>query len=176
MEGSKGKEILGWQPNVDFKSGLARGTVLANSVALCARFPPHQAGMIGAGQSTYKNDFPVCSLPTAPGCNALAALRPLSLPHKGQGPATSMALRRLYFSKKVLWLPETTRPRLSAFPGSQRMLWPSCVRCLCPQRAKSSYPNDLTPSCTFHKKCSGYQRGYSPPPIGSPWLTATVLE
>jgi len=56
--------------------------------------------MIGAGQSTYKNDFPVCSLPTAPGCNALAALRPLSLPHKGQGPATSMALRRLALFKK----------------------------------------------------------------------------
>jgi hypothetical protein len=35
---------------------------------------------IGACQSTYKKGFPCpfCSLTTAPGCNALAALRPLS--------------------------------------------------------------------------------------------------
>jgi len=32
---------------------------------------------IGAGQRTCKKGFPACPLPTAPGCNALAALRPL---------------------------------------------------------------------------------------------------
>jgi len=36
-----------------------------------------------------KKAFPARSLTTAPGCNAL--------PLKGQGPATSMALRRLAF-------------------------------------------------------------------------------
>ncbi|MCK5524640.1 MAG: hypothetical protein KAI83_16065, partial [Thiomargarita sp.] len=46
-----------------------------------------KTSMIGAGQSTYKNDFPVCSLPTAPGCNALAALRPLSSFPKGTRPS-----------------------------------------------------------------------------------------
>jgi hypothetical protein len=40
----------------------------------------HRLQWIGACQSTYKKGFPCpfCSLTTAPGCNALAALRPLS--------------------------------------------------------------------------------------------------
>ncbi|MCK5524480.1 MAG: hypothetical protein KAI83_15225 [Thiomargarita sp.] len=80
-----------------------------------------QLDMDWRGTKNLQKRLSCLPLPTAPGCNALAALRPLSSFPKERGPATSMALRRLYFSKKVLWLPETTRHRLSAIPGSQRL-------------------------------------------------------
>jgi hypothetical protein len=76
---------------------------------------------IGAWQSTYKNGFPARSLPTAPGCNALAALRPLSLPLGGKAQLPQWLYAVWHFSKKVPGLPETTRHRLSAIPGSQRL-------------------------------------------------------
>ncbi|MCK5523822.1 MAG: hypothetical protein KAI83_11885 [Thiomargarita sp.] len=60
---------------------------------------------IGAGQRTCKKGFPACPLPTAPGCNALAALRLLSLPTRAQLP------QWLYADFRKLWLPETTRHR-----------------------------------------------------------------
>jgi hypothetical protein len=71
---------------------------------------------IGACQSTYKKGFPCpfCSLTTAPGCNALAALRPLSLPLRGKAQLPQWLYAVWHFSKKVPWLPETTRHRLSA--------------------------------------------------------------
>jgi hypothetical protein len=75
---------------------------------------------IGAWQSTYKNGFPARSLPTAPGCNALAALRPLSLSLRDKAQLHQWLYAVWHFSKKVPWLPETTRHRLSALPGSQR--------------------------------------------------------
>jgi hypothetical protein len=54
---------------------------------------------IGA-QSTYKKGFPARSLTTAPGCNALAALRPR--PQGAQLPQWLYAV--WHFSKKVPWL------------------------------------------------------------------------
>ncbi|MDM8561723.1 hypothetical protein QUF54_00035 [Candidatus Marithioploca araucensis] len=78
---------------------------------------------IGAYQSTYKKGFPCpfCSLTTAPGCNALAALRPLSSFTKERGPATSMALRRLaLFKKSALATRDYSSPPIG-FPDSQRL-------------------------------------------------------
>ena len=43
-------------------------------------------------------------------------------------------------------------------PHQDVMLWPPCVRCSRSQGTRSSYLNGSTKSCTFHKKCSGYQR------------------
>jgi hypothetical protein len=53
-------------------------------------------------------------LPTAPGCNALAALRPLSLPTRGKAQLPQWLYAVWHFLKKMPWLPETTRHRLSA--------------------------------------------------------------
>jgi hypothetical protein len=65
----------------------------------------------------YKKGFPARFLTTAPGCNALAALRPLS-----SFPRNEAQLPQWLYAdfRKKLWLPETTRHRLSAIPGSQR--------------------------------------------------------
>jgi hypothetical protein len=80
-----------------------------------------------------------------------------------RGPATSMALRRLYYGlSRVKELAKMAS--LPALCPQDRAvwLWPPCVRCPRSQGTRPSYLNGSTPSGTFQKKCPGYQRLLAP--------------